>query len=155
MNPLPQAWLLTLAPNIRIAVAETQMLEYLLDSPPIPIPLTPAHCSSITFWRHKIVPLLNINKRHLNPALDDYQQPYAGIQILHYQHQTEDNAPPEAKFIGIPVQTPPERIKLANDEIEAADKLQQNTWRSALISSFKHENCAVSVVDFSRLVAVI
>lgn len=168
------AWLLTLAPNIKIAVAESQMIEYLLNPPVSHVPLAPTHCHYVTFWRNRIIPLLTVQTIDSPPGSPN--QKLGHIQLLRFNtlsppppntepnHDTDVHQPEHrgialnksdstscTNFIALQLQAPPQRIIFDDPPINTADPLQLSTWRSALISSFKYQSCSVSIVDFSAL----
>jgi len=150
------AWLLTLNPTTQIAVADSQMTEYLLNTPVAHIPLTPDHCHHVTFWRNQIIPLISIPETDststanttANTIPNTAPATLPGVQIVHYLKHPSN---PEPQFIALQLHTPPQRITLENNQITPPELEQQTTWPNGLISSFKYQNKPISIVDFGAL----
>lgn len=186
------AWLLTLNSTTKIAVADSQMTEYLLDSAAIPIPLTPQNCHNVTLWRNQIIPLITVTESdkpnasthtytnththththtnaHTNANIKR-NQTLPRVQIVHYQENNPDcdsetklqsqsqsqsqpqpQPQPQSQFIALQLQIPPQQITLENNTLHPPEPHQQQTWKNALISSFKYQDQLVSIVDFASL----
>lgn len=172
------AWLLTLNSTTKIAVADSQMTEYLLDSAAIPIPLTPQNCHNVTLWRNQIIPLITVTESdkpnasthtytnththththtnaHTNANIKR-NQTLPRVQIVHYQENNPDcdletKLQSQSQFIALQLQIPPQQITLENNTLHPPEPHQQQTWKNALISSFKYQDQLVSIVDFASL----
>ena len=174
------AWLLTLNSTTKIAVADSQMTEYLLDSAAIPIPLTPQNCHNVTLWRNQIIPLITVTESdkpnasnhtytnthtHTNANIKR-NQTLPRVQIVHYQEnnpdcdsetklqsqtQPQSQSQSQSQFIALQLQIPPQQITLENNTLHPPEPHQQQTWKNALISSFKYQDQLVSIVDFASL----
>lgn len=55
------AWILSLAPDRRIAVADREMIEYIIAPAMERVPMTPEHCNEVLIHREELLPLFDLN----------------------------------------------------------------------------------------------
>jgi len=133
MSDSNTAWLLDVGNDIRIAVAEPEMVEYMLAPRLHRLPLTPHYCSHVLLWRRLILPVIELT------VLFD-RSPSAGraaaLTVLRYQKVAHT----PLEYFGLLVEKPPHRI-IVNDQ-QACDgpTSDHKIWQTSdlVLAYFSH-----------------
>lgn len=134
MSDSNSAWLLDVGNDIQIAVAEPEMVEYLLAPQLHRLPLTPDYCSHVLFWRRLILPVIE-----LSVLLD--RSPTAGgasaLTVLRYQKMS--HAPLD--YFALVVEKPPHRITVNDQQACDGPTSDHGIWQSSeLVLTYFSQN---------------
>lgn len=143
MSDTAPAWLLSVARNIHLCIAEHEAAEYVENPPLHPIPMSPAYCKNTLLWHDRIVPLIDINVLCGNPVKANYQN------IIVTAYQAKEHSPLE--YVAFVLASPPEKIIVNDDDACELPDDYPDSLTPYILSLFKHNNKLTSIIDIARL----
>lgn len=143
MSDFAPAWLLNVADNIQLSIAEHEAVQF-VEHPPLHfVPMSPAYCNNIIFWHDRIIPLIDINILYGNPATTDYKS------VIVTAYQEKDHTP--LQHVAFVLASPPEKIIVNDtDACELPDDYPESLT-PCVLSMFMHNNQPTSIIDIARL----
>lgn len=146
MTSSSEAWLLPIAEDTEVAVAGSEMFEYLLSPPSHPIPLAPNHCTRAMIWRNAVVPIMDLP---MLLGLASRSGQFVGIAVVAYQ--TRAGMPLD--YVGLPLEKPPVRIKVEDRQACDLPETDSDLWESIKLACacFTHDGRPVPVLNISYL----
>lgn len=142
MSNSSSAWLIETNSGHTFAIAEYELIEYVMEPERHEIPLTPDYASSILLWQESMIPVIDFSK-----LIKQTQSTVSTISILAYQ--TEPGA--ALDYIGIELNHAP--VKIAIDDIQVCESqdLDNGLWDSIANSWFMHQQEAVPIINIASL----
>lgn len=145
MSEISTAWLMHIGAGKQIAVAEKEIVEYLPSPDIYQIPLAPPYCSSVVFWRDRILPLFNL----VLLTQPKFAPKTEYMAILAYQ--TEPKTP--LSHIAVVLYAPPEKIMVSDDDVCDWPEVFPEIWKSLTRSLFNYNGEVTPVLDIEALCA--
>ncbi len=147
MTTAVTAWVLTDNAGLPFAVAEVEMIEYLIAPSTLAIPLTPDYCTRVMPWRDQLLPIIHHNKVLMPNSYVDYQH----IGVLAYQNA----AGQDLKYISVALGQSPYRASVS-DRASAPlpDNYRAPAYRPLVRSVFLLDEIPVPVLDVAYLASV-
>lgn len=143
MSDVAPAWLLKVANNIQLSIAEHEAAEFVENPLLHYVPMSPAYCKNIIFWHDRIVPLIDINILYGNPATTNYQS------VIVTAYQEKDHMPLE--YVAFVLAAPPEKIIVNDDDACELPDDYPDSLTPYVLSLFNHNNQVTSIIDIARL----
>lgn len=143
MSDSAPAWLLNVANNIQLSIAEYEAAEYVEDPPLHFVPMSPEYCKNTIFWHDRIVPLIDLNILYGNPATTNYQS------VIITAYQEKDHMPLE--YIAFVLASPPEKIIVHDDNACELPEFYPDKLKPYVLSVFHYNKKATSILDIARL----
>ncbi len=137
------AWLLHVANNIQFCIGLHQAAEYIEAPALYNIPLAPAYCNNVMFWRDSILPVIDINLLAGRPATLLRQF----VMVIAYQ--TQDNKPIE--HLAVLLESAPHKIQVDDNDACSIPKNYPERLKPYVMSLFKYKNEAASILDIARM----
>lgn len=148
INPQNTAWLLSVTPNCRIALAECELIEFKISMQLYKVPLAASHCSDIVLWQNKPAPVM-----HLSMLLGDDAAfgSAAGFCVIAYQNA--EGTP--VCYVTLPVMAPPEKITISETQACDPPKDIDHFWSLPDLSYafFSLDGRTVPIVNINELCA--
>lgn len=144
MTDSVNAWILTDHDGNAFAVAEMEMIAYLIAPPTISVPLTPAYCMRVMPWRDRLLPILHHNRLFAPTSHVDLRH----IGVLAYQ-----TAPGQAlNHIAVTLRQSPYRVSVSDrTSAPLPDNYREQAYRPMVRSVFRHDEALVPVIDVAYL----
>jgi hypothetical protein len=137
------AWLLDFGDGELAAVGRRELLHLVPQPEIFEVPRTPQHCSRVLIWQDRVVPVWDV-RAWLSPESRMESAPLAAI--VGYQLRTRE----QPRFGAVLLVKPPGRIAVKDaDACELADR--QARWKELAISSFRHGEDPVAILDLPRM----
>jgi chemotaxis signal transduction protein len=143
-DPVP-AWLLNIASNIQLAIAEHEAAEYLEDPEIHYVPMTPAYSKNIIIWQDRMVPLIDLNVLYGNPATTDYRS------VIVIAYQQKEYMP--LQYIALVLAASPDKIFVSDEDACGLPENYPESLRPCTLSLFQYNNQITSVIDMARFSA--
>lgn len=144
MTATVNAWVLTDNDGNAFAVAETEMIAYLVAPITLPVPQTPAYCSRVMPWRNRILPVLHHNQLFASFAPVDLRH----IGVLAYQ--TAPGQP--INHVAVTLGKPPYRVRVSDQSsAQLPDSYGHPAYRPMVRSVFRLEDTLIPIVDVAYL----
>ena len=131
--------------DIRIAVSDYEMVEYVIDAQLHPVPLTPAHCANLMVWRGRIVPVIDFLVLLNKPV---YANASVGLAIVAYQVKPRE----PLEYLGLLLAQPPARLSIEDDQACELPTLENDFWGSTklALACFSGPSCSYHLRRQSR-----
>lgn len=137
------AWILTLSPNERVAVADREMIEYILDPSVEQVPMTPESCSEVLIHRDALFPLFDLNNLlGLEPLT---RKRFAGL--LAYQEAPRQ----PLRHLAVYLYGPPARIRVSDDWVTEPPERFQGALADLVLASFSMGELTVPIINVPYL----
>jgi len=137
------AWLLRAAENIQFCIGVHQAAEY-IESPSLhEIPMAPAYCKNILFWRGIIVPVIDIKQLAGNPKSNDDHI------VMVTAYQIKDNSPID--HIAFVLEAAPQKIEVHDENSCDLPENYPELLKPYVMSLFKHNDNIASVFNIAQL----
>lgn len=140
------AWLLDIGSGMQAAVAENEIVEYLVSPRTHRVPLAPPYCASVVFWRNHILPVFDLAR------LSQSSSTTCGTHLCVLVYQTAPKKP--LQHLAITLQAPPERIVVSDDDACGWPEAFPEMWTSITRSMFRCKGAVTAVLDIEALCAV-
>jgi len=142
MSEISRAWLLEASGGMKFAVAEYEMIEYVIAPELTSVPLTPEYCSSIILWNDHMVPVVNFGI-----LTSEESSHMHSVSVLAYQENPQD----DLKYIAISLQQPPAKVSISDDQACDIQQIDNDIWRMLSISCFTEQGIAVPILGIKNL----
>lgn len=142
------AWLLTVAAEHQIAIAECELMEYVLSLQLHKVPAVATHCSDILLWRVKPVPVMQLSMLIGDDATEESA---TGICVVAYHK--DDSSP--LSYVGLPVFDSPAKITIDEDQACTPSEELNRLWSlpNLSLAFFSHAHTIVPIVNIKELCA--
>ncbi len=137
------AWLLHVAKNIQFCIGLHQAAEYIEAPSLYNIPLAPAYCNNVLFWRDSIIPVVDINLLAGQPATLSHRL----VMVIAYQVQ--DNTPIE--YLAVLLESAPHKIQVNDNDACAMPKTYPERLKPYVVSLFEYHNEVASILNIARM----
>ncbi len=147
MTTAVSAWILTDNAGLAFAVAEVEMIEYLIAPSTFAVPQTPDYCTRVMPWRDQLLPIIQLNKLLKPDSYVDYRH----IGVLAYQ-----NAPgQDLKYIAVALGQSPYRVSVSDrGSAPIPDIYRVPAYRPLVRSVFRLDEIQVPVLDVAYLASI-
>ncbi|MFW2374448.1 MAG: hypothetical protein ACN4GM_15080 [Gammaproteobacteria bacterium] len=142
MSEISNAWLMEASGGHKFAIAEYEMIEYVITPELISIPLTPNYCSSIMLWSERMIPVVNFGL-----LLGNQDSVTHSVSVLAYQDMPGE----DLKYLGISQQQAPVKITVCDDQACALTEYNQDFWQALSASCFKHDDEVIPIINLAIL----
>lgn len=149
MSRRTPAWLLETGAGVRVAIAEQQACEYLAQAPKIAVPLAPAYCRYLFFWRDEVLPLFDLTELAQEPiisAANAAGEP--GVVVVAYQIKPRT----PLQYAGIAVCKAPSRIMVDDVQVSEFPAQYPEQLRVVASSCFQHQSQPAVVLALERMI---
>ena len=137
------AWLLKTSDDIQFSIADHEIAEYVTTPTLLSIPMSPAYCKNIIFWRNIMVPVVDLNVFSGKTVTTNYQH----VMIIAYQ--VKQNMPLE--YIAYFLVAAPVRISVVDENACGLPETYPDILRPYVLSSFSHRDETVGIFDLAKL----
>lgn len=135
------AWILDLGGKHRAAVGERELLHLIHEPETFEVPLTPAHCRQVLFWRDQALAAVNL-ELWFTPGQRQAARRFAAI----LGYQTQRREPP--RFGALLLAASPRRIEV--DDRHAC-ALPAQAWREVALACFDDGVGPIPILDLNRV----
>ena len=98
MSNTSNAWLIEINSGHTFAIAEYELIEYVMEPVRYEIPSTPAYASSLLLWQESMVAVIDFSL-----LINQQQADKSTVGVLAYQSKAGETL----KYIGIELSSPP------------------------------------------------
>ncbi|VAW92029.1 hypothetical protein MNBD_GAMMA22-2311 [hydrothermal vent metagenome] len=137
------AWLLHVANNVQFCIGLHQAAEYIEEPTIHSVPMAPAYCNHVLFWRDDIIPVVDINLLAGHPAT----QSRRFVMVIAYQVQ--DNAPIE--HLAVLLESAPHKIQVNDKDACEIPKTYPERLKPYVMSLFKYKDEVASVLNIAQM----
>lgn len=142
MSNTSNAWLIETTNGYKFAIAEYELIEYVMEPERHEIPLTPAYASSILLWQDSMVPVIDFGLL-ISRQLTDLST----LAILAYQ--TEPGA--ALNYIGVELNNAPIKITVEDNQMCEPEDSDNGLWTSIANSWFMYQQQALPIINIAAL----
>jgi len=136
------AWLIETTGGYKFAIAEYELIEYVMEPERQHIPLAPAYASSILLWQEKMIPIIDFGQ--LIPAQSHIN---TSVAVLAYQLKPGD----ELQYMGIEIKQAPKKIFIDDAQVCDSQDIDRGIWQFLSNSWFSYDNEALPIINISTL----
>lgn len=140
-TPTP-AWLITIGQHT-FALAEKEMIEYVIEPQYFDVPVTPEYCSRVLQWRDSTVPIMDLGRLTGDTTHSDVHT------LVVVAHQREPYTP--LHYLGLVISSPPVRIVVDDEQACDAPEDIHPLLADTSLAYFQHADRAVPVLDLRYL----
>lgn len=142
MSNSSNAWLIETNSGHTFAIAEYELIEFLMEPVRHEIPLTPAYASSLLLWQESMVVVIDFSLLINQQPLDK-----STVGVLAYQNNPGD----ELKYIGIELNSPPVKITIEDSQACEPQDTNDGLWTQISNSWFMQQDQATPIVNIASL----
>lgn len=132
------AWHLILANTKSIAIAQTQIIEYLCNQTTFIIPDCSDWCNQVISWRQRILPVMGY--------LNSHETQHQHILIIHHQSSESDET-----LMALSLSAPPIMISVDDKKHCQPNQELSQFWHHSISSCFEQDGSPVPIINFSQL----
>ena len=141
---ISSAWLLEPNDLLSIAIGDHEMVEYVHVSVSFPVPGAPKYCNQVLYWKHNLVPVMDIGVLLGNPA----QGASTFICLIAYQEQSGS----VLQYVAVKVRTAPEKIRVDDSLVcDLPADINEGVLLPLCLSCFSHGGRPVVILDIAGL----
>ena len=142
MSNTSNAWLIETNGGHQFAIAEYELIEFIMAPERHVIPLTPNYASSILLWQDSMVPVIDFSM-----LIHQQQESLSTIGILAYQ--TEPGS--ALNYIGVELNNAPVKIAIEDDQVCESQDTDTGLWKIIANSWFMHQQQALPIINIATL----
>jgi len=142
MSNTSSAWLIETNSGHQFAIAEYELIEYIMEPERHEIPLTPVYASSILLWQDSMVPVIDFSL-----LINQQQTRLTTVSILAYQ--TEPGL--ALNYIGVELNRAPVKITIEDNQICEAQDSDNGLWASIANSWITHQQQPTPIINIASL----
>lgn len=142
MSNLSNAWLIEASGGHKFAIAEYELIEYVMEPERIEIPLAADYASSILLWQEHMVPVLDFNSLINKQIISS-----PSISIIAYQTTPGE----DLEYIGIELQQAPTKITISDEQASEPEDFDKGIWQLLSNSWFTHQQQSIPIINISLL----
>jgi len=141
MKSMP-AWIIAVGKN-SFALAEKEMIEYIMSPVSSRIPVTPTYSSQVIHWRDSIIPVLDLRILEGDAPTEELNS----IVVVAYQLNIHE----PLNYVALVISKPPVRVMVSDDLACDAPEHSNSLLQSVSLAYFEQNNCPVSIINLKQL----
>lgn len=145
------AWILSVTPNLFVAVGEFELVHILPDNPVLfKVPKSPGYCNQVFVWQNKIIPLMDLAARFEVEGRGSGTNEGYKVGIVAYRAEKTGVPGYGALFL----KSTPRQVEVG-DEQGIVFPASFEAWHQYVSSCFKTEDTeeAIMILRLNRLFA--
>lgn len=141
---ISSAWLLEPNDLLSMAIGDHEMVEYVHVSASFPVPGAPKYCNHVLFWKHNLVPVMDLGILLGKPA----QGTSAFISLVAYQERPGS----ALQYVAVKVRTAPEKVRVDDSQVcDLPVEISEGVLMPLCLSCFNHGGKSVVILDIAGL----
>lgn len=136
------AWLIETTGGFKFAIAEYELIEYVMEPERQHIPLAPAYASSILLWQENMLPIIDFGQL---VSAEDYTK--SSVAVLAYQLSSGE----ELQYMAVELQQAPTKILIDDTQVCEPLSIDRGLWQFLSNSWFSYNNEALPIINISTL----
>lgn len=142
MSNTSNAWLIETNGGHTFAIAEYELIEYVMEPVRHEIPSTPAYASSLLLWQESMVAVIDFSL-----LINQQQTDKSTVGILAYQTKPGETL----KYIGIELNSPPVKITIEDSQTCEPQDTNEGFWAHISNGWFMQQDQAIPIVSIALL----
>ena len=144
--PSSKAWLLQVSAQFQLAVAELEMVEYVIQVKAHPVATAPYYCKHVMYWRNRFIPLLDCHA-----VVYQAPAPFTGkVGVVAYQ--TAPKTP--LRYVGLQLYDSPATIKVEDKQACAISEALAHFNPAIHRACFSHNKIITPILDIQAICSV-
>jgi len=139
------AWLIETTGGYKFAIAEYELIEYVMEPQRQHIPLAPTYASSILLWQENMLPIIDFGQL---VAAQSYAK--SSVAVLAYQINTGE----ELHYMAVELQQAPKKILIDDAQVCEPLSTDRGIWHFLSSSWFSYDNEALPIINIRTLASV-
>lgn len=152
-----RAWLLQPLGLSVCAIAEQEIIQYLISPVIYTLPHSSPHCHQVLYWHDQLIPIMNLSVVNnqsivtspLTSAAVAIQQPINLKHIAILIYQTVPNI--ALQYLALALLVPPIKIVVTDQDVCSLPQSNQEFWQQCAKSCFLYQQQPTPILDIARL----